>query len=168
MDKVPVFGILCGGLFILFFTGIGIWLILRSISERKKVNESATWPSVTGVITENSIDENALSSDDDNIPSYSPNISYTYQVGGKNYESSRLMFGARQGGSYKSAAAVASRYPVGASTPVFYNSADPIEAVLERQSKSSSVALILGIVFLTLSLCTLCIITGSFASQYLK
>jgi hypothetical protein len=168
MDKVPVFGILCGGFFLLLFAGVGIWLILRSVRERKKVGESANWPSVTGVITDSSINKNISASEDDNIPSYSPSISYSYQIGGKDYESKRLMFGAKQSGSYKSAAAVADRYPVGASTPVFYNPADPAEVVLERQSKSSTVALILGIVFLTLSLCTFCIIVGSFASQYLE
>lgn len=166
MDKFPIFGILCGGFLLLLFGGAGIWLIIKSIQDKKKVGESAAWPSTVGTITGSTIAESVSTSDDDNITHYRPVITYTYQIAGVSYESKRLMFGAVESGSNKNAQAVVARYPIGASVPVYYNPLDAKEAVLERQSKSSSVMLILGIVFLVMALCTLCIGLVSIVLNY--
>ncbi len=167
MNGFPVIGIICGGFILLLFGAIGILLIFKSVNDKKKVGASASWPSTPGSITRSSIAESVSTSDDDNITHYYPQLTYKYQVAGTTYEGKRIMFGAVESGSHTKAQTTITRYPVGTSVSVYYNPADPKEAVLERQSKSSNIMLILGIVFLGMALCTLCIGIGSIAAQYL-
>lgn len=167
MDKLPVFGILCGGFFILLFAGVGVWMILKSNKDKKKVGESTNWPSTSGTITDSHITESVSTSDDNNITYYRPAISYKYEVIGTSYESNRLMFGAAQSGSRGGAQTVVAKYPVGSAVTVYYNPVDPKEAVLERQSKSTNVTMILGIVFIVMAVCVGCIGAISIAAQYL-
>jgi hypothetical protein len=167
MNGIPVIGIICGGFFLLLFGAIGILLIFKSVNDKKKVGASANWPSTTGSITRSSVAESVSTSNDDNITHYYPQVTYTYQVAGTTFEGKHIMFGAVESGSHTKAQATIALYPVGKSVSVYYNPADPKEAVLERQSKSSNIMLILGIVFLVMALCTLCIGVGSIGAQYL-
>jgi hypothetical protein len=167
MASFPLFGILCGGFFLLLFLGIGIWLIVRSIRERNKVDESQGWPTTLGQVLHNSVAESVATSDDD-VTTYHPEITYSYKVNGQDYEGNRIMIGAVPSGTQKSARDVTVRYPPGASVTVYYNPTNPREAILERKSKSASASMIIGIVFIVLSIVTFCVMAGSIAVQYLK
>jgi hypothetical protein len=167
MANFPVFGVLCGGFFLLLFLGVGIWLIVRSIRERNKVDESQGWPTTLGQVIHNSVAESFAASDG-SVASYHPEITYSYKVHGQDYESSRIMIGAVPSGSQKSARDVTVRFPPGASVTVYYNPADPKESILERKSKSASASLVIGIVFIVLSIVTFCVMVSSIAVQYLK
>jgi hypothetical protein len=47
--------ILCGGLFVIIFIGIGAFLIYYSLRSRKKAEASQAWPSTNGQITESRV-----------------------------------------------------------------------------------------------------------------
>jgi hypothetical protein len=167
MTNFPILGVLCGGFFLLLFLGVGIWLIVRSIRERNKVDESQGWPTTLGQVIQNSVAESVATSDD-GVTSYHPEITYSYKVHGQDYESSRIMIGAVPSGSQKSARDVTARFPPGASVTVYYNPSDPRESILERKSKSASASMVIGIIFIVISIATFCVMVGSIAVQYLK
>ncbi len=167
MASSSIIGILCGGLFLLIFIGLGIWLVIKSIQDKKKAGESQNWPSTLGTITQSQVSESVSTSDDD-LPSYHPSVKYSYAVGGESFESNKIYFGAVSSGSQKKAQEVIARYSQGSTVTVFYNPINPKEAVLERQSKSTTVMLVLGIVFVLMAVCILCVGVFSVASQYLQ
>ena len=74
---------------------------------------------------------------------------YAYQVGGRDYRSTRLYAGRPVlSGSPKIAEAIIAKYPPGASVSVFYNPANPAEAMLEPLNfENAKVALIAAIGF---------------------
>ncbi len=63
-------------------------------------------------------------------------VTYRYAVAGVDYMSDRVSFGARTSSSLRALEqSIVRRYPVGASVPVFYDPANPSEAVLERGAR---------------------------------
>ena len=62
---------------------------------------------------------------------HTPFVEYEYQVNDRKYCGSRIMIGGGQ--SEVELEGVLNRYPLGASVVVFYNPADPQQAVLQRE-----------------------------------
>ena len=50
-----------------------------------------------------------------------------------------------------------SQYPLNGSVPVYYNAANPEESVLVKGTKGTMLLIILGAVFVTISICATCI-----------
>ena len=154
----PMIGLLCGGFFVLVFAGIGAFLIYQSVRNRQKADASQSWPATSGQITEAHVSHHtSTDSDGDSSDHYTPNVKYTYQAIGQEYEGTKFGFGFQQsyGSSGKAQAALA-RFPVGAQVTVYYNPNNPAEAVLERKAGGSTLSLVLGIIFLAVSLCVGC------------
>jgi hypothetical protein len=153
-----IIGMLCGGLFILVFAGAGVFLIYQSIRSRQKAEASQGWPATSGQITDAGVGHHtSTDSDGDRSDHYTPKVSYTYPVSGQTYEGSKIGFGMQQSfGNPGKAQAALARFPVGAQVPVYYDPNNPAEAVLERKAGGSTVSLVLGIVFLLVSLCLGC------------
>jgi hypothetical protein len=151
-------GLLCGGLFILVFAAAGVFLIIQSIRSRKKAETSQSWPATSGQITDARVEHHtSTDSEGDRSDHYTPKVSYTYQVLGQAYEGNKIGFGFQQSfGSQGKAQAALTRFPVGGQATVYYDPNNPAEAVLERKAGGSTVSLILGIVFLVISLCLGC------------
>ena len=154
----PLIGFLCGGFFILLFAGVGGFLIYKSFRDRKKAETSQSWPSTPGQITEARVARSRRTdSEGDADYSYAPAIQYTYQVGGQEYSGNNITFGFRQSfSSQAKAEAALARFPTGGQVTVYYDPSNPGEAVLERKAGSSTLSLVLGIVFLVISLCLGC------------
>ena len=153
-----LFGLLCGGGLALVFGGIGAFLIYQSIQQRKKAGASQSWPSTAGQITHASISHStSTDSEGDTTDSYSPHLSYTYQVLGSQYTGDKISIGFQQSFSNRNKAAeILAHYPEAAQVAVFYNPQNPAEAVLERRASGSTVALVIGIIFAIVGVCTGC------------
>jgi hypothetical protein len=96
-------------------------------------------------------------SDGDTSDHYTPKVKYTYQAIGQEYEGDKLGFGFQQSfGSQSKAQAALARFPVGAQVTVYYDPNNPAEAVLERKAGGSTLSLVLGIIFIVVSLCLGC------------
>ncbi|MDP2975717.1 MAG: DUF3592 domain-containing protein [Anaerolineales bacterium] len=111
-------------------------------------------------------------SDGDTSTSYSPAVKFTYRVAEQEYTGNKITFGFIQGyGNYKKAQAALAHYPLGAQVTVYYNPANPADAVLERKAGGSTISLVLGIVFILISMCLGCpiiVMIGSSALSSIK
>jgi len=166
-------GFCCGGIFILAFAGAGVFLLVKSFKDRKKAEARQGWPATQGQIIASRISEStSTDSDSDRSTSYSPAVEYTYNVAGQEYKGNKITFGFTQGyGRYAKAQAALARYPLGAQVTVYYDPANPADAVLERKAGGSTVSLVLGIIFILVSLCLGCpviVMIGSSALSALK
>jgi hypothetical protein len=148
----------CGGFFFLVFLGLGIFLIYRTQQSKKKAQLSQNWPATQGQITDSHVSRSVdTDSDGSTSTAYSAQVAYTYQVLGQAYNGSKIAFGFNPSYSNQSKAqATAARYPVGSAVAVYYDPANPSDAVLERQASGSNVALILGIIFIVVGVCIAC------------
>ena len=67
---------------------------------------------------------------------YRQRVNYAYQVGGNDYASDRVAFGGRTSGTIASLeSASVKRYQAGSKVTVYYDPANPTQAVLERDAK---------------------------------
>ena len=128
------------------FGASGLWLYAFIDIQRKK-KRSAHWPTVTGTITESSVAEHVSRDKDDNVEiRYVPQIAYGYRVGGREYHAATIKWGFSQlyvdhEGPQKTLA----KYPKGSSVPVFYDPADPSNAVLEPGNRSGTLVPLVGV-----------------------
>ncbi len=157
-NLVPLIGLFCGGLFILAFVAAGVFLIYQSVRSRKKADASQAWPATTGQVTDAQVTRHtSTDSDGDTSVNYIPKVSYTYLVLGQEYQGDKIGFGFQQSfGSSAKAQAALERFPVGGQVAVFYDPDNPAEAVLERKAGGSTLSLVLGIVFIVISVCLGC------------
>lgn len=155
----PILSILCGGLLFLIFGGIGAFLLYRAYKTRQQADASQGWPSVQGQVVDTHVDHSARSdADGDMVDSYNPMVNFTYQVGGNTYHGDKVSYSPQRSfDSEAKAQAALQRYPVGGSVTVYYNPANPSESVLEKSAGGFAVSLVIGIVFILIALCTVCI-----------
>ena len=115
---------------------------------RQKVKASQAWPSTPGLVTGSGVEQSS-GSEGDNV--YRALVTYSYQVGGQQYQNNRRVFGDTVSSSnYGAAARTAARFVASSSVPVYYNPANPQDAVLERTSGVAGLMFGLGALFLLL------------------
>lgn len=133
---------------------LGVMLIRKHTKSKQKAAEAQKWPTVSGRVVRSEILKSESSDEDGTSYSYTPNIEYEYQVSGQNYSSKQVAFGGFSGtGSQKPAEKMVYKYPLNDSVSVYYNPANPHEAVLEQAVGSGAKgALIGGIVLIAVSL----------------
>jgi hypothetical protein len=85
-------------------------------------------------------------------------VEYDYAVNSQPYKGRRINYGITATQSKAAAQKEADRFTPGMQVTVYYNPEKPGEAVLEKKEVKSNVGLILGIVFMALTLCT-CLIS---------
>lgn len=150
-----IIGILCGGFGIFIFFVIGIVIIVISIRARKKAEASQNWPSAQGQIIATEIKKD-VSEDAEGYTTttYKPVITYSYNVMGQTYQSDKIAFGMTTSyGRMAKAQEVLDQYPLDSPVNVYYDPDNPAEAVLERKAGGKVLGLVIGILFLFLSLC---------------
>jgi len=151
--------IFCGGFFIFVFFVGGVAAIIFGIRNRKKGTESQNWPKVMGKISRAEVLEE-LDTDEEGFTSksYKPEIEYQYGVGDEEFTSTKVSFGGtRTYSSHKKAEESLINYPLNGSVSVFYNPQDPSESVLIQGTKGTMGLIIVGIVFLAVSIITSCV-----------
>ncbi len=98
------------------------WNVVQALASRQ-------WPAVDGVIV---VSDLQRSKGSDGGFMYRPEISYRYEVQGRQFISSRTQFGDRLALSWsRPAMRILQKYPVGTRVSVRYAPDDPEEAVLE-------------------------------------
>ena len=142
-----------GGLFGL----IGALLLIVGIVNQRKAQTSQGWPTVPGRITSSKLVTH-MDSDDDGSSSimYEPAVDYVYVIAGQQYIGRRVSFGANRF-DQRHAEQILQRYVQGATVNVYYDPNNPSEAVLETKSSGSKVFIIVGAIFLVITLVVCCI-----------
>jgi hypothetical protein len=117
---------------------VGVWVYRAYFRPAQAARRAAqAWPSASGVVLSAQVETRSAwdSTSGADSTSFHPAITYEYEVNGQRYRGDRL----RASDSFYSmgmlpgsAQAVVNRYPVGAPVTVYYNPANPQEAVLER------------------------------------
>jgi hypothetical protein len=121
---------------------LGLIFILIAVINVKRAKASLIWPSAQGRITSSQVVKTSARYG----YSYKPEVEYEYSVAGRTYSGKRIAFGPAGSSNEARERALAASYQVGAPVEVFYNSARPSSAILERRMASSNVKLfIVGI-----------------------
>lgn len=137
---------------------IGIVLIILYLRNKSKSKASQSWPSVEGQIVERKV-KVSTSTDEDGFTStsYLPQITYSYTVDGTVYESHRVAFGSTPSyNANQKAEEFLTPYVEGASVKVFYNPEKPGESVLNQTMRSMTAGLVVGIIFVVITVCLFC------------
>jgi hypothetical protein len=140
------------------FVVLGGVFALEAVALRRQGRASARWPVAQGRILGAHRDVALIENNDDRRDGkrreqydtfYGATVCYAYQVGGRDYRSTRLYAGRPVlSGSQKIAEAIIAKYPPQAPVSVFYNPANPAEAMLEPLNfENAKVALIAAIGF---------------------
>jgi hypothetical protein len=146
---IPWFAFLIPAMFVVF----GGVFALKSASLRRQGRICAQWPVISGKVLESHAEVKAVENPNDRRHRddvfFGATVSYAYRVSDRDYRSTRLYEGRPVfGGSPKAAQDILAKYPAGASVSVFYNPANPAEAMLEPLNFANArLALILGIGF---------------------
>src|SRR5512145_2739045 len=129
----------CGFGLLLLFGGIGIFAIYTGRKSVQRADASQGWQATTGLITGAQVEQSpSMDSDGDWSDSYSPRVSYDYTALGQLYTGKKISFGfTKAHNTHRGAEAELARYPIGSQVTVFYNPANPAEAVLERKAGNS-------------------------------
>jgi hypothetical protein len=152
-------GFLIGGGVCFLFLVIGIFVMIAGIRNRKKAEESSSWPSEQGTIT-NAWVETQEHEDDDGSKTIThfPRWEYEFAVSGVTYTNQNISFGGT-GGSHRESEAREGlkQYPLNSQVQVFYYPSNPEEAALVTGTQGTMTLIIVGGV---LALIMFCIIVG--------
>ncbi|MGE0339870.1 MAG: DUF3592 domain-containing protein [Xanthobacteraceae bacterium] len=133
------------------FMGVFALLIGRAMSYEAK--QAAGWPSTWGVVEESGIEDFQTLEDGRWKTRKRTNVVYRYQVKGNTYRSGRIGV-ARWNISSNIGAltgVAAKKYPPGRPVEVFFNPANPAEAVLERRATGAGFVYAAGVVLLAVA-----------------
>jgi hypothetical protein len=163
MEWIPRVGlgeVLVVGLVMLIFGLVGALLMGIGWFNHRRAQASRAWPMVLGRVTHSGVRQ---STDSDGGTTYSPDVRYMYDVGGRAFENGRLLFGGTvDSSSYRPAEKTAARYAAGSVVQVYYNPTNPQDAVLERRSGITRFMLLFGGFFVVLG----CGLFGCAAAAY--
>jgi hypothetical protein len=81
-------------------------------------------------------------------------VEYDFAVNGQAFKGRRINYEITASPTREAAQKEVDRFPIGRQVTVFYNPEKPGEAVLEKKVVTSKLGLILGSVFMALTLCT--------------
>lgn len=153
-----IIGMVCGGLGLLAFFIAGVVSLVLGIRNRRKGAESENWPVTDGIITKTWVSESTSTDEDGwNTYSYTPEVEYQYQLGANTFTSKKISFGStRSYGQRRKAQKELEAYPINGRVRVYYNPNNPSEAILIRGKKGTMLGIILGVIFIIISICVSC------------
>lgn len=122
-------------LFVWRFTDLPRFWMERGQGNKKLMQASMHWPPTTGKIVSSAVTHGPHTERGEQraAPKFYPEIKYEYVVNGTTFSSERRGIGGEIGLAENAAHAIVERYAVGAQVTVYYNPAQPSEALLERQ-----------------------------------
>ncbi len=130
---------------------IAIGAVLYTVQLRQglRADASKKWPRASATVTASAVEKSP-----EHRWRYRAALQYSYRVGGKDYQSSRVFWGGNEG-RQKHMASVVETYPAGGKVRVFYDPENPAEAVLDpiQHTGSRQVALY-ALAMITLGLFT--------------
>jgi hypothetical protein len=134
------------GIFLLIGVGLTIWgwTILQN------ARASASWPTADGVVMRSEV---TRSTDSEGGDSYSPEVTYSYNVNNTNFVNDMIKFGENSYSSRRKADEIAGNYPVGKNVTVYYDPEKPERSVLEPGVSAGSFIVIgIGVFFILITL----------------
>ena len=124
---------------------IGLLFIVMAVRNRQRAAASAQWPQTQGIVTNVGMKTRRESEGDD---WYDPQVQYQYGIGEQQYQGNRIAFGSSSTSAHARAEEIINRYAVGTPVVVYYNPAQPQQAVLEpRATGGNIIFLIVGLDF---------------------
>ncbi|MGC9971430.1 MAG: DUF3592 domain-containing protein [Bryobacteraceae bacterium] len=154
-----------GTLFLVGVGGIPLWMGLRFVWRGLA---STRWPTAPGVVLKSAVSETEASQKSgtytlSTYTFYVPELSFGYQVKGRDYTTKNLQFGRAEGsGDASEAAVLMLRYPVGAKVSIRYHPSDPALGVVQSGVNSVVVwYLMAGLVFILFGVVVLLAYIGS-------
>ncbi len=118
---------------------VGLWFVNGQVGHERQVRSSRDWPSTPGVVV--AFRANCfVRGKNCNV-----DIQYRYEVGGRQFEGTRLTFNDFNLTTVYAFRAYQGRYAVRMTVPVFYDPADPASAVLERTAAWALRYLLVGL-----------------------
>ena len=125
--------------------GLSIWMAWVSLVPLLQVRASQSWQSTPGTVTGSDPSEGSWILERPR-QRYSPDVRYTYRVGGTDYEATRLFFGMTRTSRYN-AQVMSDRFPPGTKVLVYYNTSNPRDAVLERSTSWGTLGTVVMLIF---------------------
>lgn len=123
----------CLGPLGIFFVLAGFYVGFRALKAWRLYRACENWIPIAGRVTKSEVEHtHGMEGESD---SYTPLITYTYQLMGENYEGNRISFGSdgSSSGKRKKAERVVARHPLGSQPTIYYAPDDPSKSVLERK-----------------------------------
>ena len=126
--------------FVVAFSLFALFILMMARAMRQQTMEAKSWKETSGRIMSADFDTFEKLTMVDNVSrkvtTNQPNIVYGYEVDGHAYQSNRIAFGGKtQSTSKRLVGGSLARYKVGDAVTVYYDPANPSEAVLERKAK---------------------------------
>lgn len=123
--------------FVIAFTIFAVALLFMSRLALRESKRVASWPSIEGTILNSSFDTFRTRSIIDNVPIsimvHRPRVIYAFNVGGTRYQGERISLGVHKYASLKFLVGrEVRRYKAGDTVAVYYDPANPAQAVLNR------------------------------------
>ncbi|HEY7368599.1 MAG TPA: DUF3592 domain-containing protein [Thermoanaerobaculia bacterium] len=109
-----------------------------------KVFASRSWPQVPARVISSEVGSHT----GDDSTTYSVDVLYEYEFGGRTFRSKRYEFLGGSSSGYDGKAAIVARYPAGSTTVCFVNPEDPTEAVLHRGFTKTYLVALVPILFM--------------------
>lgn len=126
---------------------LGLYTVRMYRARFKADQQSKTWPTTTGKITSSRIDEfmgRAKTATGSRRTIYTPQIKFSYTVDGKQYHGDRIGNGDYQSYTEYSPNRLIKRYPAQSEVTIYYNPADPTDALLQPTAAGNLIGLIVG------------------------
>ncbi len=143
------------------FGGVGIGLLLFGNNQRKQGSASQSWPTTTGTILSATLSQQSRrNSQGYHDVTYAPVVEYTYEVNGNSYRSDKLNSGWTVSYDASTAQSKITQYQPGARVTVYYNPANPADAVLETKAAAGNVFMIAGGIVLVFTVLICCSVVG--------
>jgi hypothetical protein len=112
---------------------VAVGVIIFGIVEWQRAKAAENWPTVDGVVVSAEIKWHRSTRSDGSRSnrSYSPDITYRYQIYGDVYENNRVMFAQHSSNTESGIRPILDRYPEGSRVTVCYHPRKPELSVLE-------------------------------------
>jgi len=131
--------------FMIVICAVGVLFMYKAVSGRLKSNKAKSWPTVPGrVLTSEVIEDRFRNATGKASIAYVPDVTFEYNVNGTSYTSKNVIFGETTY-DYLTASRICEKYAV---AKVYYNPANPQDAVLLPQATEGLRSLIPGTFFI--------------------
>lgn len=126
---------------------IGVVIYIVQFRQGLRADASKKWPRASGTVI-----ASVLEKSPERKRRYRAALQYSYRVGGKDFQSTRIFWGGNEGRE-KHMASVVETYPAGGKVRVLYDPKNPAEAVLDPiQNTGSRQVVLYALAMITLGL----------------
>ncbi len=134
-------------IFFAIFLAAGIGVGAFFVGDARHALEARRWPGVPCTVEASHVREHESDSDGHTSYTYSVDILYRYEMGGRSYRSNRWQFVSGSSSGRAAKEAIVEQYPVGREFTCYVNPRDPALAVIERSIGARMFLLLIPAVF---------------------